>query len=292
MRGTGRWAAVAAVMLVGTGAQAQPEAGATTDASDVRPPEVSTGAWAQRLFEEGSQAFTMGDYGLAIRKFEAAYAASQAVELLYNLGLAYARRHAVAPDVADLRRARALFANFADIRAANGEEVRDARERVVELDRQIAAIEAARAEALRAEAERAAAERAAEAARRAAEERRIAEARAQEQPARYRPRGLGVAGYATLGGGLLLGGGLATTGFVSLARLRAEHDGEAGLPLTGEREALYGRHEGEARTLGLIGVGVGAALVITGVALVVVDARRGRTQRRALAGAFGLQVRF
>lgn len=294
MCGIGRWAAGLAVMLVGALARAGepggPDVSATTDSSEIKPADVSVGAWAQRLFEEGSQAFTVGDYGLAIRKFEAAYAATQAVELLYNIALAHVKRHGSAPDVADLRRARLLFDNFAAIREANGEDVRDARARVVQIDEQLAAIEAERAAAERREAERVAAEREAE--RAAAARREARQVVAPVVPAAYRPRRLGIAGYTSLGGGLLLGGGLATAGFVSLARLQAEHADEAGvLPVPGAREGEYAMHEKEARTLGLVGVGVGAALVVAGVAMVVVDAKRGRVRRVALAGA-SLQVRF
>lgn len=299
MRGIGggaeRLAVGLAVMLVGALARASepggPDVGATTATSEIKPEDVSVGAWAQRLFEEGSQAFTVGDYGLAIRKFEAAYAATQAVELLYNIALAHVKRHANVPDVADLRRARLLFDNFAAIREANGEDVRDARARVVQIDEQLAAIEAERVAAERREAERVAAERS-EAERVAAEQRAARRVVVPEGPTVYRPRRLGIAGYASLGGGLLLGGGLATAGFVSLARLQTEYVDEAGmLPVTGERGAEYADHEREARTLGLVGVGVGAALVVAGVAMVVVDARRGRVRRVAVAGP-SLQVRF
>jgi len=269
---------------------AAPDVSATTDPSDVKPPDARTGAWAQRLFEDGSQAFNLGNFALAIRKFEAAYDLTQAVELLYNIALAYAKRHAVEPELAHLRRARVLFENFANIREANGEDARDARERVTQLDGQIAAIEAAQREAEQRDRERRAAER--RDAERRAREQQAATQRAAPPPS-YRPGRLGVAGYVGIGGGLLLGSGLAAAGFGSLAQLQAEHAGEAvPLSLPAEREALYARRDGEARTLGFVGVGVGAALVVVGVAMVVVDARRGRATRRVAAGPFGLRVVF
>jgi len=248
---------------------------------------------AQQLFDEGSHAYSLGNFALAIQKFEAAYDLTQAVELLYNIALAYTRRHALAPDLDHLRKARLLFENFANIRAANGADIRDARERIAQLDQQIGGIEAARVETERLAAERLAAERLA--AERLAAERWVAEPRAAPPaPTSYSPGGLGIAGYAGLGVGLLLGSGLATAGFFSAARLRDQHTDEAGsLSLPAGREALYAHHVGEAQALGFIGVGVGAALAVTAVALIVVDARRGRaTSRRAAIGPFGVSVAF
>jgi tetratricopeptide (TPR) repeat protein len=287
MRGGGRVRViVGALAFAGSAAVSAAPPAAATEAG-----EPSIAARAQQLYDEGSQAYSLGNFALAIEKFEAAYELTQAVELLYNIGLAYTKRHALAPDVEHLRKARLLFENFAGIREANGEDARDARERAGQLDEQIRQIEAERRAAEQREAEARAAERR-EAERREAERRAALRATPPPRP-RYRPGRLGIAGYTGLGVGLLAGTGLAIVGFDSAALLREQYVEEAGgLSVPAAREAEYARHIGEARTLGFVGVGVGAALAVTGVALIVVDARRGRTGRRVALGPAGVTVTF
>jgi tetratricopeptide (TPR) repeat protein len=291
------WSAAQPVAAAEPAAPATSATSATSassaDPTNARPADKPVIVWAQKLFEEGSQAYNLGNFELAIQKFEAAYDLTQAVELLYNIAMAYSKRHVLDPDLDHLRKARLLFENFANIREANGEDLRDARERVVNLDLEIARIEAEQREAERREAELRAAERR-EAERREAERRAAVQAIAPPVPIPYRPGRLGVAGYASLGAGLLVGSGLMTAGFVSVARLADQHAAEVGpLAIPGEREALYDAHFARARTLGFAGVGVGAAVTLAAVVMIVVDARRGRRAgRRASLGPLGVAVAF
>lgn len=67
---------------------------------------------AEALYEAGEQAFGLGDFDLAIEKFEAAYAASKLVVILYNVGLSHMRRFELSGDRKDLLRARAVLRNY------------------------------------------------------------------------------------------------------------------------------------------------------------------------------------
>jgi tetratricopeptide (TPR) repeat protein len=92
---------------------------------------------AQKLYEEGERAYRLGDFGLAIEKFKAAYEASSRPQLLYNVGLAYKRNYEVTSDVADLRAAKAVLNNYLveiekDPEVGDEEEIR---ELVDEIDR-------------------------------------------------------------------------------------------------------------------------------------------------------------
>lgn len=59
--------------------------------ANLRPGTREATRRAQELFQEGSNAFTLGDYGTAAARFEEAYTLSARPLLLYNLGLTYDR---------------------------------------------------------------------------------------------------------------------------------------------------------------------------------------------------------
>ena len=96
--------------------------------------------------------------------------------------------------------------------------------------------------------------------------------------------------------GVLAGAGLATAGFVSKGRLVDQAAAEGSLvPLSLQRADDYATREGQAATMGYVGIGVGAALMVTGAALMVADhVRRGRPAagvRARFTGA-GMTVKF
>jgi tetratricopeptide (TPR) repeat protein len=78
-------------------------------------------------------AFELGRYDEAIGHFEKAYRLKRDPRLLYNLGLAYYRRHELSSSAADLRQAQNLFRRFLqlvpepDARAPDRQKVLDAR---------------------------------------------------------------------------------------------------------------------------------------------------------------------
>lgn len=280
----GRWwrpTAYCLVALCAAPGSSSAQAPAPPAGAPAPPAEDPTFVEATRLFEAAAQAFNLGNFGLAIEKFTAAYDLSQATELLYNIAQAHARRYDVDRNVEDLRRARVLFDNFIKISRANGEDVRDAEGRRATIDAQLTALEEAEQRAVE---QRAAEQRAAE--------RRAAEQRAAEQRG-YRPGKLAVAGYVSLGVGLLAGSGVAVTGFVSAGLLADQRAREGILALPQARESLYDDNIGKARALGYAGVGVGAALTLVGVVMIAVDAARGRSRSaRASLGPGGLLVAF
>lgn len=67
---------------------------------------------AEALYQQGEQAYWLGDFATAVDRFEAAYAASRLPGLLYNVGLAYMRRFELTDDPDDLQRARAVLRNY------------------------------------------------------------------------------------------------------------------------------------------------------------------------------------
>jgi tetratricopeptide (TPR) repeat protein len=67
---------------------------------------------ARRHRQAGYDAYDMGDYDTAIGEFEQAYRLENDPRLLYNLGLAYRKRHQVSGDRRDLLRARDGFRHF------------------------------------------------------------------------------------------------------------------------------------------------------------------------------------
>jgi tetratricopeptide (TPR) repeat protein len=75
----------------------------------ILPPDTAT---AETLFDDGENAYYVGDFDKAIARFEAAYGASKLPAILYNIGLSYYRRFSISGDVRDLKRARAVLQNF------------------------------------------------------------------------------------------------------------------------------------------------------------------------------------
>ena len=118
---------------------------AQTPAESVSAAEGDVQADGQRLFDEASAAYNLGKFADAIAKFEAAYALLKAPSLLYNLGQAHAKAYEIDQDLAHLRQARGLFTNFIKIRESTGEATGDAKERVAEIEAEIAAKEQAAA---------------------------------------------------------------------------------------------------------------------------------------------------
>ncbi len=262
---------------------AQPvEAQAQAPAQPTSEVAVDVQAEGQRLFDDASAAYNLGKFADAIAKFEAAYALLKAPSLLYNLGQAHAKAYEIDQELAHLRQARVLFGNFIKIRESAGESTGDAKERVAAIEAQLAAKEQAPAEPARA----------AEVAPVPAPAPAPAPA-----PTRRRPPGaLTYAGAGVLVAGVLAGAGLATAGFVSKGRLVDQAAAEGSLvPLSLQRADDYATREGQAATMGYVGIGVGAALMVTGAALMVADhVRRGRPAagvRARFTGA-GMTVKF
>ncbi|MBK9758032.1 MAG: hypothetical protein IPO88_31865 [Nannocystis sp.] len=256
---------------------------AQTPAESVSAAEGDVQADGQRLFDEASAAYNLGKFADAIAKFEAAYALLKAPSLLYNLGQAHAKAYEIDQDLAHLRQARVLFTNFIKIRESTGEAIGDAKERVAEIEAEIAAKEQAAAAVPRPAL--------------------VAPAPAPAPtptptPTRRRPPGaLTYAGAGVLVGGLLAGAGLAATGFVSRGRLVDQAAAEGTLvPLSSVRADEYAAHEGQAAAMAYAGIGVGAALVVTGAALLIVDhVRRGKPAaagKRARFTGAGMAVNF
>ncbi|MBL9102030.1 MAG: hypothetical protein JNL82_13785 [Myxococcales bacterium] len=96
------------------GAPPTPLAGAADEPRDFAGPTdiAATPQTAEELYAEGERAYFIGDYVTAVARFEAAYDRSRLPQLLYNVGLAYMRRHEITKDVADLRRAQSVLTNF------------------------------------------------------------------------------------------------------------------------------------------------------------------------------------
>jgi tetratricopeptide (TPR) repeat protein len=242
---------------------------------------VDPQAEGQRLFDEASAAYNLGKFADAIAKFEAAYELLKAPSLLYNLGQAHAKAYELDQELAHLRQAKLLFTNFIKIREGVGESTGDAKERVEALEAEIAAKERVAAEPAR------------------PVEMKPVDAAPEPAPRRRRPPGpLTYAGAGLLAGGLLAGAGLAVTGFVSRARLGEQAAAEGSLVRLPElRAEEYAEQQSRASAMAYAGIGVGAALVVTGAVLMIVDrGRRGRpaasaSARVRLFGA-GMAVNF
>lgn len=82
------------------------------------PPEASTPApstdreRAAALFLEGTEAYELGRYPVAVAKFEEAWKLAPEPALLFNLGQAHWRWFDVDPDIEHLRTARTFFQNY------------------------------------------------------------------------------------------------------------------------------------------------------------------------------------
>lgn len=116
-----------------------------SEASDPEAGE-SQGELAQRLFREGEEAYWLGDFDRAVERFEEAYKLSKLPGMLYNVGLAYQRRHGVSKAPADLQRARAVFVNYLDADTTRLIDPRHVERLIAEIDAELAVVEAKRGE--------------------------------------------------------------------------------------------------------------------------------------------------
>lgn len=82
------------------------------DEAELSAAEAEAAAALDELLEAGGRAYQLGDFDGAIERFEQAYELSGRAPLLYNLALAYFRRHDSSGEIEDLHRARALLTNF------------------------------------------------------------------------------------------------------------------------------------------------------------------------------------
>ena len=104
----------------------------------------NAGKSAPELFNEGRDAYALGEYKQAVNKFEAAWMLSNEPALLFNLGQAYWQWHAVTPDLEYLRRARKLFENYDKLsREDQGYDPAEVAGIIAAIDAQIAAAEQA-----------------------------------------------------------------------------------------------------------------------------------------------------
>ena len=238
-------------------------------------------AEAKRLFDEGSEAYNLGNFVVVIEWFEAAYSLTRANALLYNIAQAYARRYELDQDPAHLRKAKLMFENFAKICESSGEDPRDARARAAAIAETLAGL---------------AAEPSSPPPEPTVEPPPAGPEPAPAAPKKlpYRPGTLGVVGYAAIGAGLLAGAALLTSGLISESRLEAQRSDESMfVNLTPERAALYGQNLDKAGALAFGGLGAGLGLAAVGAALVVADAVRGRRAgARASLRAGGLVFAF
>jgi len=103
---------------------------------------------AQRLFREGEEAYWLGDFDQAVERFEEAYKLSKLPGMLYNVGLAYQRRHGSSNSVADLQRARAVFVNYLDADTTRLIDPRHVERLIAEIDAELALVETQKAEGI------------------------------------------------------------------------------------------------------------------------------------------------
>jgi hypothetical protein len=229
-------------------------------------------ARARQLYQQGHAAFAAGHFDEAARLFESGFAASPQPKLLWNAAQAHRKQFEIDRDPAALRRARALYHNYAELavsaneRAAGLEE-----ERAVET--QLSAVEAQAAR------ERAGAEAARLAARPAPPP---SPPPAVDKPSR-------APGYALLGVGAGLG--LAGMGFGLAANADADtvsQTGSKAMPVPAARVADLESRGRSFELASYVFYGVGAAAVAAGVVLVIVHPTLRRAQAFVAPTAGGL----
>ena len=97
---------------------------------------------ARELYQKGEAAFNAGRYAEAANAFDLAFAESQQPKLLWNIAESYRRLYEVDHDPLNLRRARSLYHDFAQVAqtemekraAADGEKAMDAQLAAVRRD--------------------------------------------------------------------------------------------------------------------------------------------------------------
>jgi tetratricopeptide (TPR) repeat protein len=95
-----------------TTAAPEPEPVAAAEPEPEPEPAVDDRAAAAASFLEGSKYYELGQYPIAIEKFERAWELSHEPLLLFNLGQAYWKWFEVDPDAEHLRRAKQNFENY------------------------------------------------------------------------------------------------------------------------------------------------------------------------------------
>ena len=99
--------------------------------------DPASDAQSREFYKKGENAFAMGNYDQAADAFQRAYELSQRPRLLWNLAAAHKRWFEIDPDVAHLRRARAVYENYAVLIGDTHEEG-EARREIKELEAKIA----------------------------------------------------------------------------------------------------------------------------------------------------------
>lgn len=136
-----RAAAMVAALTLSTQAAAAPDDAPAAEIGEPAPDDAAA-IDPQQLFRAGEEAYWLGDFDLAIERFEAAYAASRVPGMLYNVGLAYYRRHDLSRSLADLERARVVFTNYLQADAAGLVAPAHVQGIIDEIDGKIAALRA------------------------------------------------------------------------------------------------------------------------------------------------------
>jgi hypothetical protein len=100
---------------------------------------------AKAAYTRGRAAFEAGNFGEAVRQFEAAYGAAQAPEILWNIAQAHRRQYEIDHDLVHLRSARTVYGNFIELTPDDAERA-EARRQLAAVDEQLRQKEPAREE--------------------------------------------------------------------------------------------------------------------------------------------------
>ena len=227
----------------------------------------------------GLAAFDVGDYAGAVDAFERAYRLDPDPRLLYNLGLAYRKKHEISRDRSDLVRARDAFVHFLSLARVDDPRFKQERKRLEKIH--------ALAARYRDEIERQLAE--SEAPAPVPEDPPPAEVKVvapAPPPARRRHK---TASMALLIGGATTGIAAGVTGALALRDASSAEDladkaDHAGANRRAERADRLALASDVLLAATVVSVGVGAILWWRG--------RPGRVSPASSAGTVGLQVSF
>ncbi len=90
---------------------------------------------SKELYQQGKHAYRLGEFSVAIDKWEHAYKLSELPQFLYNLSLAYAGLYRSSGEVKYLHKARALMDNYIILARADPDtSLEDAEDRIAEFD--------------------------------------------------------------------------------------------------------------------------------------------------------------